>query len=644
MPDRNTPQAASQIAQQNTLSAAETGGPNQSGVTARIWQKVSTFPSVRGWRALSRLDRRRAILVAAMLVFSTLASLVMIGSVMPFLAILSDPDLITENQRLASIYAYFGFEDRYRFLVMIGLASAGIVLISNLIQITNSFVVARFTHGTAHSISLRLMYRYLSKDYEYFLTQNTADMSQRVLSEASQFVSQIVSPSFTLLSGAVSITLISAFLLVISPGVTLAASAFVIALYVVAFVLTRPVLQRIATESFEANREKFKTSAEALGGIKEIKVLGREAYYVGRYETPSELYALRLAQTQILRGIPGYAIQTASMVGIVAICLVLVPRSTFESGDYLAEVLPLLVAFGLSAQRLLPQIGGLYRAIIVLQACGPVLEAVAGELNDFELPSLTDTDRPILPLKDSVAFDGVSYSYPGSDRTNLEDISFAISKGERIGIVGATGAGKTTLVDLMLGLIEPTQGQVLVDGTALDAERLARWKRAVGYVPQGIFLSDTAVRENIALGLDPAAIDDDRVRLASRIAKVADFIEGEMPQGYLSEVGERGVRLSGGQRQRIGIARALYHDAEFIVFDEATSALDNLTEREVMQAIDGLPGDKTLLLIAHRLSTVRRCDKIMVLDKGRLVGFAPWDELMAHNETFRRIAEIADTP
>jgi ABC-type multidrug transport system fused ATPase/permease subunit len=263
---------------------------------------------------------------------------------------------------------------------------------------------------------------------------------------------------------------------------------------------------------------------------------------------------------------------------------------------------------------------------------------------------VTRGNRAVLPpapskglgLKHNLVLEGVCYSYPNAGKAGLKDVTLSIRVGEKIGIVGSTGAGKTTLADVILGLLEPDQGRMMVDQTVIDTSNQRAWMQSVGYVPQDIFLTDAPVAENIALGIPPAAIDPERLYRAARIARIDQFIRDELPEGYQTHIGERGVRLSGGQRQRIGIARALYHDADLIVFDEATSALDNLTEQDVMAAIDALPGDKTVLMIAHRLSTVKRCDRIIVLDRGEVVGCDNWDALMAQNPAFQRIAQLGD--
>jgi ABC-type multidrug transport system fused ATPase/permease subunit len=290
-----------------------------------------------------------------------------------------------------------------------------------------------------------------------------------------------------------------------------------------------------------------------------------------------------------------------------------------------------------------PEFGRIYNSLTRMKFGASVVDAIHEEFQKDRSVRLTaDAAEPErLGLRDELCLDAVSYRYPNATEQNLTDISLTIRAGERIGIVGSTGAGKTTLADIALGLLQPTGGHVRADGVEITGENLRAWQAGVAYVPQDIFLLDASIFENIAFGVPREQIDEDRVQEIARIAQLDGFVRSDLPQGYETTVGERGVRLSGGQRQRIGIARALYHNADLIVFDEATSALDNVTEREVMSAVDALPGDKTVLMIAHRLSTVKACDRIIVMDKGRIVGNGPWSELMAHNAAFRRIAEAA---
>jgi ABC-type multidrug transport system fused ATPase/permease subunit len=468
-------------------------------------------------------------------------------------------------------------------------------------------------------------------------------MSTRVLAESEQLVMRFLRPAAEFTAATFTVTAIVTLLLWVNPLIAVIAFGVLGGIYGAVFGFSRRILKQNGHVRAAANSERFRIANEALGGIKDIKLLGREGSYAVRYAEPSQRMARALVRVQVLSQMPQFALQAVAFGGIILLCLVLMDPQGLASGAALGGILPILGVFAFAGQRLMPELSKLYQSLAQLQAGSAAVDMVhddlMGKAGSGSLPRGTPS---ALRLKQRLEFQQVHYRYPSADLAGLKDVSFDIRAGERIGIVGSTGAGKTTLADLVLGLLSPGEGHILVDGTKITDDNLRAWQQSVGYVPQDIFLTDASISENIALGVPLQEIDEARVRRAAEIARIDAFIQEELPDGYATTIGERGVRLSGGQRQRIGIARALYHDADLIVFDEATSALDNLTEREVMAAIDALPGDKTVLMIAHRLSTVKRCDRIIVLDRGLLVGFDKWEALMESNEPFRRIAQLSE--
>lgn len=597
----------------------------------------------KAWALLDTRERRNAWIVLGVIIVGALASAVMVGSVMPFLAVLAEPSRIETTPALAWAYKAFGFTSVYGFLVGLGLASFAIIVLSSLIQIAKTWAVARFTTMRVHSISHRLLASYLAQPYAFFLNRHSGEMGPRVLAESGQVVQQFLLPAAEFIAACLTTTAILGLLLWVEPGVALIAFAVLGGIYGLIYLATRRVLKRLGRIRVEANRQRFRLTNEALTGIKDIKLLGRETAYLDRYAEPS----IRMAQTQVkaavLSQVPQLALQAVVLGGVILLCLVMIDPASVASGTALGGLLPVLGLFAFAGQRLMPELSKLYGSLAQIQAGSAAVDTVYEDLVLQENATrLTRTSIKGLGLKQGLHLKAISYSYPNSDQSGVRDITLTIRAGEKIGIVGTTGAGKTTLADVILGLLEPDQGNLVVDETEITSDNLRAWMQSVGYVPQDIFLTDAPVAENIALGIPPAAIDHERIHKAARIARIDQFILEELPEGYQTHIGERGVRLSGGQRQRIGIARALYHSADLIVFDEATSALDNLTEAEVMDAIDALPGDKTVLMIAHRLSTVRRCDRIVVLDKGRMVGCDSWDALMAGNIAFQRIARMGD--
>ena len=603
----------------------------------------------RAWALLTARERRQAWLVLLIIVLGALAAAAMVGSVMPFLVVLSDPSTIHTTPALAWANETFGFKSAFGFLVALGLASFTIIVVASLIQILRVWAVARFSMMRIHSISLGLLTSYLSQPYEFFLNRHSGEMSPRVLVETEAVVRQFFRPAAELIASFLTSLAIICLLLWVDPVVASVAFIVLAGSYGVIYFMTRRTLKRLGEIRLDANSRRFRLANEALTGIKDIKLLGRETTYLDRYAVPSTEVAKTQAQVMVLSQVPQFSLQALSLGGVILLCLLLIDREGIASGTALGGLLPTLGVFAFAGQRMMPELSKLYQALAQIQASSAAVDAIYEDYflgQSVPLSSKAATER--LHLATSLKLHKVSYSYPNASTAGLQDISLEIAAGEKIGIVGGTGAGKTTLADIILGLLEPNAGQLSFDGVPLTPELTRSWMRCVGYVPQDIFLTDAPIRENIALGVPADTIDDDRVERAAKIAQIHHFIRNDLADGYQTSIGERGVRLSGGQRQRIGIARALYNDADLIVFDEATSALDNLTEAEVMEAINALPGDKTVVLIAHRLSTVERCDRIVVVDQGRIVGCDSWVNLMSNNLAFQRIvsarAKHQDTP
>ena len=593
-----------------------------------IWKKA--------WAILDARERRNAWVVLCIVTIGALASALMVGSVLPFLSVLAEPGRIETVPALAWAYETFGFTSDYSFLIGLGLASFGVIVLTSLMQIIKTWAVARFALMRMHTISHRLLAAYLRQPYAFFLDRHSGEMGTRILAESGQVVNQFFKPAAELIAALLTVAAIVGLLLLTEPLVALVAFAVLGGLYGAVYALSRRALNRFGHVRVAANSARFRIANEALGGIKDIKLLGREGSYVARYAQPSRRMARAIVAVQVISQVPQFVLQAVAFGGIILLCLVFMDAQGLASGTALGGILPVLGLFAFAGQRLMPELSKLYRSLATLQAGAAAVDTIhddlVGRAGNGTLPKTIPSG---LGLSRQLRLEDVSYSYPDAAHAGVRDITLEICAGERIGVVGGTGAGKTTLADIMLGLLAPTNGQIVADGVPVTDSNLRAWQQSVGYVPQDIFLTDASVSENIALGVPPREIDPARVEEAARIAQLDAFIRAELPQGYDTMIGERGVRLSGGQRQRIGIARAMYHDADFVVFDEATSALDTLTEAEVMAAIEALPGEKTVLMIAHRLSTVQRCDRIVLMDHGRIAGLGRWRELEAESPTFR---------
>ena len=406
--------------------------------------------------------------------------------------------------------------------------------------------------------------------------------------------------------------------------------------YTAVYLGVRNYLSRMGHERLAGNRERFKTIQEVLSGIKEVKVNGLETAYLQKFRAAADRVARRKATSNIIGQLPRQVFEAVTLGGMLIVLMMMLARSQ----DDISKVVAIVGLYSFAGLRLLPALQIIYLSLTKITFGRAGLDALHADLTMTSAQNAASRSRDTapLPLRERLELRDVTYAYPGSSRSALVDVTLSIPARTTVGFVGATGAGKTTIVDVILGLLGPLQGEVLVDGTPIGRDNVRAWQRTIGYVPQHIFLADDTVAANIAFGVPPHKIDMRTVKDAARYAELHAFVTEELPQGYETAIGERGVRLSGGQRQRVAIARALYHDPDVLILDEATSSLDNLTEEAVMDALHNLAHVKTILLIAHRLSTVRACDRIFLLAHGRLEAFGTFDELLTHNAGFKKLA------
>lgn len=592
----------------------------------------------KAWALLERAEKKNALIVLIVIVVTGLLAASMVASIMPFLIVIADPGAIENAPVLAWLYNRLGFEDTVGFLTALGIGSLALILVGSLAQIARTYVINMFSARQMESLSNRLFASYLHQPYAFFLDRHSGDLSTQILTVTHVVVERFFKPAAEIVAASFATLFILVLLFWMSPFVSLISLIVLGGIYGTTYSLTRRRILRLAKEHHNANRERYRISGEALGGFKAIKILNHEEAYVERFKKPTRKVAHAMAVTGVTADIPSYVLQTLAFGGIVALALILLAGSEGNTPADLVRILPTIGLFAFSGQRLLPELQRIYANFTVLHQGAVSVVALYEDLVVGHAPS-----RPMgaamsaLSLERILTFDDVSFRYPNADRTGLDHISFSLEVNERIGVVGSTGSGKSTLADLLLGLIIPQDGEIRIDGVRLTAENCKAWQPMLAYVPQEIFLIDASVAENIALGVDVEEIDMARVKTACRIAQLDEVLENDLPNGVHSKVGERGVRLSGGQRQRIGLARAVYRDFDLLILDEATSALDSITERKVMEAITALPGRKSAFIIAHRLSTVRTCDRILLLDQGKLIAQGSWEELQRNAPKFREM-------
>lgn len=562
-----------------------------------------------------------------------------VSAIGPFLALASDPGMIEQNVLLSFLYHRFNFQDANTFLIAVGLGVFSLMLLSNGWSSLTTWAQLRFAWSLNHYLSSQLLARYLRRPYAYFLSRNTADLSKNILSEVQEITNQLLRPLVLAIGrGVVALGLII-LLVVTNPVLALLVTLVVGGSYAAIYATVRRKLGAIGRERVKANTDRFTVASEALGGIKDVKVLGVEDAFLRRFIGPSYRFARYQATSQAIGALPRYAIETIAFGTVILIVVYLLAvNQSFGS------IVPTLGLYAFAGYRLMPALQEVFRAVTETRFRASALKTI---LDDLEIGAESSqaaqegaravasyAQPPFGRIKRGIKLEAVRFSYPDADKPALNDVTLDIPVNSTIGIVGATGSGKTTLVDVILGLLRPQSGTILVDDIPITDENVADWQKMIGYVPQQIFLSDASVAENIAFGIPKEEIDMDAVRAAAKIAQIDDFIMRELPRGYDTTVGERGIRLSGGQRQRIGIARALYRDPAVIVFGEATSALDNTTEEQLMQAMKSLLGKKTVIMIAHRVTTLDDCDRIYMMNDGRVVAEGGYEELLTGHGAF----------
>jgi len=588
------------------------------------------------YRILSPRERRQVVLLLPLLVLTALVQVVGIASVVPFLAIVADPGAIERHPKLRMLYDLGGFGDTRSFLLAVGAAMFLVIVGSNALSAFSTWATLRFSWMRSHTIAVRILRGYLARPYLFFLEHHSSELGKNLLGEVIQVVTGTIVPAMKAVSGTIAVIAVLALLFYVDPLLALLTGLVMGGAYGVIFFAIRRNQRRIGKVRLAANKDRFKTLAETFGGIKEVKLLGREETMVQRFKRPSADYASTTALNAVVAQLPRYALETIAFGGILVMVLYLLRR-----GEGFEAIVPTLGLYAIAGYRLMPSLQQIFHGLTSIRFNSAAIENLmqyipASGAEPRRLPAVEP-----LRLRGMIRFREVWFHYPTAREPLFRGLNLELAAGTSSAFVGATGSGKSTLGDLVMGLLQPTAGVIEIDGVVLDDDNLRNWQRNLGYVPQSIFLADDTVARNIAFGLPDDLVDMDAVVRAARAACIDEFIESELPFGYETAVGERGVRLSGGQRQRIGIARALYHDPQLILFDEATSSLDGVTEELVMQAVAELARDRTVITIAHRLSTVRACDRIFLLAAGEVVDSGRYEELLDSSAEFRELASAA---
>ena len=573
---------------------------------------------------LSLKERKHASILMILILLVALFDTIGVASILPFITVLVNPELIESNFILIKLFQVaniFGVENDQQFLFALGLLVMMLLIVSLSLKSLTTYFQVQFTQMSEYNLAKRLIEGYLRQPYIWFLNRNSADLGKKILSEVSHVIGGGLTPLIEIVSkSTIAISLII-LLIIADPKLSLIVGLSLSFAYGLIYFFISSHLKLIGKQRLKNNELRFTTINEVFGALKEVKIGNLEKFYVNRFSNAAKSFAQTQATLTVLAHLPRYVLEAIAFGGILLIILYVLS----QTGDF-NNSLPVISLYVFAGYRLMPSLQQVYSASAMLAFAGPSLDQIYDDVKNLK-PAISNFDENSFEFKKAITLKNINFSYPGTSRSSLENIDLIIPSKKTIGLVGSTGSGKTTIINIILGLLESKTGSLKVDEKVITKKNVRSWQKLIGYVPQNIYLSDNTIAGNIAFGIEPNAIDYKAVERASTISKLHDFVMYELPLKYQTIVGERGVRLSGGQRQRIGIARALYHKPHVLILDEATNSLDNQTQKAVMDAINNLSENITIILIAHRIETLKNCDTIFKLEKGNLVDQGTFSKL-----------------
>ncbi len=587
---------------------------------------------------LSSNQRKRFYILQFLVIVMSVFEILGVASIIPFMALVGDMSQLEQNTFFAEIYMQSGVASESQFVFYIGLCVLGLLFISMIISIFTTWGLSMFANKIGTEIADRLYTYYLQKGWLFHASGSSAQLTKKIATETMRVTGAVLVPLMQMNSKVVLSLLMSLSIFFYDPKVALIGLSIFAISYFFLFKVVRNRLNKNGIAISEVNEERFRLMNEGFGGIKDLLLLGRDSDFINRFNKSGKTLAYSQGTNAALAQAPRYFVELLAFGSMIVLILYLIAS---HNGN-LGMILPILSVYAIGIIKLLPAFQQIYSSIAIIKANIPAFESIQKDLYDSlhkESKSLK-LERNYLNPKHSISLENITFTYPNKEEPALNKLNMLIPSNSVIGIVGPSGSGKSTLIDILLCLIEPDNGHLKIDDEIINYQNRRSWQNTIGFVAQTIFLSEGTVAENVAFGIPEKQINLSQVQKVLELAHLKDFIS-TLDQGIHTKVGERGVQLSGGQRQRIGIARALYHNAEVLVFDEATSSLDGITEKMIMEAIHNFSGKKSVILIAHRLKTVKKCDKIFFINKGKVADQGTYQELIESNKHFKDMAAHA---
>ena len=579
---------------------------------------------------LSKNEKKSAFLLFILILFSAVLEVLGIASILPVMALLSNPSLIESNKLINNFYIFFNFNDSQIFLFYTAVFFFIFYLVTMIVKGFATYLQIKFTMMCEFSIGQRLLQNYLHQPYSWFLERHSSDLTKNILSGVNQAVNQGLIPGFNLLSRGISALLIILLLAIVDIKLILIVGLVLVGIYVIIFKFFTKILSKIGQERVINDKGRYVTLSNSFGIIKETKLRSLENFFVNTFSNSAKKFAKNQSGAYMIGFLPRYFFEVIGFGGLLMMILYMM-----KNNNNFNSAIPILSLYAFAAYRLLPSLQQIYSAIVSLRYSGAAINLLSQD-TELKFDNKNTSIKEKINFNQNILLKNVSFHYPNSNKYNLKNISIKIPVKSTVGIVGASGSGKSTLVDVILGLLKPHLGSIEIDNKTLNNNNLSSWQNIIGYVPQQIFLTNESILSNIAFGIESKSIDYTAIENASKIANLHDFITKELKEKYNTMIGEKGVRLSGGQRQRIGIARALYHNPKVLILDEATNALDGLNEKEIIDTLYKLNNKITIIIIAHRLNTIKECDQILLMDNGELIANGNYKDLSKFDHKFKK--------
>ena len=584
---------------------------------------------------LTPTQRKQFYLLQVQVIIMSFAEIVSIVSIVPFMTIVGDPSVLEKDNLLSILFLKSNIDDPYEFIFYLGFIVLATLAIATLVSMFITWRLTMFANKVGIEIGDRLYTYYLNQDWLFHTIGNSSNLTKKIANETTRVTSEILVP-LMLMNSRIILTFFIIFIMFLHDPFVLMIILLVFSLsYIILFKFIRQRLFINGKNISNMFLERFKLMNEGFGGIKEVLLLGRSNYFKERFNKAGNILSHSLGTNRAMEKTPRYFMEWLGFTIIIVLVLYLLKTSQGNLGI----ILPVLSAYALAGMKLLPALQQIYHSIAQVKGNISAYETIQEDLknsNATETSQKVETNQQVWSKHNEINLKNITFNYPDKANPAIENISLTIKPNTTVGFVGTTGSGKSTLIDIILGLIKPKQGEIAIDGTPLTKKNLRMWQNKIGFVPQTIFLTEDTIAENITFGIPQDLIDYVQIKKVLKLAHLEEWVS-QLEKGVYTKVGERGVQVSGGQKQRIGIARALYNEADVLVFDEATSALDGITEKNIMNAINKFTGQKTLIIIAHRMKTVEKCNQIFMMENGRVVDRGTYQQLLEKNEQFKKM-------